>query len=106
MTSSPAERHVFLIRYYPAQSRSISLRKLVVIDYVARPETSLSKTDPQLKQAEKMLLTIPELESYSRRTGARLAFTIAEAHSGDFLIKLKSDRKRTTDQVISELQRG
>jgi multidrug efflux pump subunit AcrB len=75
-----------------------------VIDYVARPGTSLAETDRQLKQAEKILLTIPELESYSRRTGARLALAIAEPHTGDFLVKLKSDRKRTTDQVISELR--
>jgi len=75
-----------------------------VIDYVARPGTSLAETDRQLKQAEKILLTIPELESYSRRTGARLALAIAEPHTGDFLVKLKSDRKRSTDQVISELR--
>ena len=75
-----------------------------VIDYVARPGTSLSETDRQLKQAEEILLTIPELESYSRRTGARLALAIAEPHTGDFLVKLKSDRKRTTEEVISELR--
>jgi multidrug efflux pump subunit AcrB len=76
-----------------------------VIDYVARPGTSLSETDRQLKQAEKILLTIPELESYSRRTGARLALAIAEPHTGDFLVKLKPSRKRTTEEVISELRR-
>jgi CzcA family heavy metal efflux pump len=75
-----------------------------VIDYVARPGTSLSETDRQLKQAEKILLTIPELESYSRRTGARLALAIAEPHTGDFLVKLKSNRTRKTEEVISELR--
>jgi CzcA family heavy metal efflux pump len=75
-----------------------------VIDYVARPGTSLAETDRQLKQAEQILRTIPELESYSRRTGARLALAIAEPHTGDFLVKLKPDRKRTTDEVISELR--
>ncbi|HUV66399.1 MAG TPA: efflux RND transporter permease subunit [Sedimentisphaerales bacterium] len=75
-----------------------------VIDYVARPGTSLAETDRQLKQAEEILLTIPELESYSRRTGARLALAIAEPHTGDFLVKLKPDRKRKTEDVISELR--
>ena len=75
-----------------------------VIDYVARPGTSLSETDRQLKQAEEILLTIPELESYSRRTGARLALAIAEPHTGDFLVKLKSNRTRKTEEVISELR--
>lgn len=75
-----------------------------VIDYVARPGTSLAETDRQLKQAEVILRTIPELESYSRRTGARLALAIAEPHTGDFLVKLKSDRQRKTDEIISELR--
>jgi CzcA family heavy metal efflux pump len=76
-----------------------------VIDYVARPGTSLAETDRQLKQAEQILRAIPELESYSRRTGARLALAIAEPHTGDFLVKLKSNRQRTTEEVISELRR-
>jgi len=75
-----------------------------VIDYMARPGTSLAETDRQLKQAEEILLTIPELESYSRRTGARLALAIAEPHTGDFLVKLKPGRKRKTEEVISELR--
>jgi CzcA family heavy metal efflux pump len=75
-----------------------------VIDYMARPGTSLAETDRQLKQAEQILRTIPELESYSRRTGARLALAIAEPHTGDFLVKLKPDRKRKTDEVIAELR--
>jgi CzcA family heavy metal efflux pump len=75
-----------------------------VIDYVARPGTSLAETDRQLKQAEGILRTIPELESYSRRTGARLALAIAEPHTGDFLVKLKPDRRRKTEEVISELR--
>jgi len=76
-----------------------------VIDYFTPPGTSLAETNRELLQAEKILLTIPELESYSRRTGARLALSIAEPNTGDFLVKLKPGRKRTTDEVISELRR-
>jgi CzcA family heavy metal efflux pump len=75
-----------------------------VIDYMARPGTSLAETDRQLKQAEQILRTIPELESYSRRTGARLALAIAEPHTGDFLVKLKPNHKRKTAEVIAELR--
>jgi multidrug efflux pump subunit AcrB len=75
-----------------------------VIDYVARPGTSLAETNRQLKQAEEILRTIPELESYSRRIGARLALAIAEPHTGDFLVKLKPSRERKTEEVISELR--
>ncbi|MFZ2052855.1 MAG: efflux RND transporter permease subunit [Candidatus Aminicenantales bacterium] len=76
-----------------------------VIDYFTPPGTSLAETHRQLLQAEKILRTVPELASYSRRTGARLALSIAEPNTGDFLVKLKSNRKRNTAAVISELRR-
>jgi hypothetical protein len=37
-----------------------------------------------LRLAETILRAMPELESYSRRTGARLALGISQAHKGDF----------------------
>ncbi len=75
-----------------------------VIDYQGRPGTSLAQTDQMLKQAEAILRTVLEVESYSRRTGARLALAIAEPHTGDFLVKLRPDRKRSTEDVISDLR--
>jgi Cu/Ag efflux pump CusA len=44
------------------------------------------------------------VESYSRRTGARLALAIAEPNTGDFLIKLKTKRNRDENEVISDLR--
>lgn len=76
-----------------------------VIDYHAPWGTSLSETDRQLQQAETILRSLPELESYSRRTGARLALGISQAHKGDFLVKLKADRYRKTDEVVADLRR-
>ena len=75
-----------------------------VIDYQGRPGTSLAQTDQMLMQAEQILRTVPDVESYSRRTGARLALAIAEPHTGDFLVKLKPDRQRSTEHVISDLR--
>ena len=76
-----------------------------VLDYIAPWGTSLAETDRQLLQAEEILKATPEIESYSRRTGARLALAIAEPNTGDFLVKLKPQRKRATAEVISELRR-
>jgi len=76
-----------------------------VIDYFTPPGTSLAETNRQLLQAEAILRTVPDVESYSRRTGARLALAIAEPNTGDFLVKLKTDRARKTDEVIAELRR-
>jgi CzcA family heavy metal efflux pump len=76
-----------------------------VIDYFTPPGTSLAETNRQLLKSEEILRSMPELSSYSRRTGARLALAIAEPNTGDFLVKLRSDRKRSTAEVIAELRR-
>lgn len=75
-----------------------------VLDYRTPPGTSLEETDRILSKIEKLLRETPEVESYSRRTGARLALAIAEPNTGDFLIKLKSNRSRTVEDVTSELR--
>ena len=75
-----------------------------VLDYVMPAGTSLEETDRVLKHIEGMLHETPEVESYSRRTGAQLGLAIAEPNTGDFLIKLKKDRKRTLDAVTDDLR--
>jgi len=75
-----------------------------VIDYLTPPGTSLAETDRQLKYAEDIIRATPELESYSRRTGAQLGLFITEPNNGDFLLKLKPDRGRSTEEVLSDLR--
>jgi CzcA family heavy metal efflux pump len=75
-----------------------------VIDYQTPWGTSLDETDRVLRQAEDILRATPEVEGYSRRTGARLALAVAEPNTGDFLVKLRPDRERTTEEVKSELR--
>jgi CzcA family heavy metal efflux pump len=76
-----------------------------VIDYVTPWGTSLEETDRMMLEAEKILRATPEVEGYSRRTGARLALAIAEPNTGDFLVKLRPDRTRSTEEVKQELRR-
>ena len=75
-----------------------------VLDYIAPPGTSLSETDRMLKHVEEMLADTPEVESYSRRTGLQLGLSITEPNTGDFLVKLKEKRSRTTTDVTDELR--
>lgn len=75
-----------------------------VLDYFSRPGTSLAETDRMLRHVGEILRSTPEVESYSRRTGARLALAIAEPNTGDFLVKLRPDRQRSTNAVIDELR--
>jgi CzcA family heavy metal efflux pump len=75
-----------------------------VIDYVAPWGTSLAETHRQLQIAEKIITAHPDVESYSRRTGAALGFEVVEPNTGDFLIKLKPNRKMSTQEVIADLR--
>ena len=76
-----------------------------VLDYVTPPGTSLEETDRVLLHVEDILSDTPEVESYSRRTGARLALAIAEPNTGDFLVKLKSFPRRPLAEVTAEIRR-
>lgn len=75
-----------------------------VLDYFTPPGTSLAETDRILRHVEQMLKETPEVESYSRRTGLQLGLSITEPNTGDFLIKLRPDRKHSTAEVIDGLR--
>ncbi|RYU83327.1 efflux RND transporter permease subunit [Hymenobacter persicinus] len=76
----------------------------IVLDYNSPPGTSLEETDRMLRQAEKLIGQVPEVASYSRRTGTQMGFFITEPNRGDYLIRLKTDRQRTTDEVIDDIR--
>ena len=77
----------------------------IVLDYTSPPGTSLDETDAILKEVEKIIVKIPEFESYSRRTGAQMGLFITEPNSGDYLIQLKKNRTRTTEEVIDDIRK-
>lgn len=76
----------------------------IVLDYNSPPGSSLEETDRELREIEKILKTVPEVESYSRRTGTQMGFFITEPNRGDYLIQLKKNRNKTTDQVTNEIR--
>ncbi|HEU4718575.1 MAG TPA: efflux RND transporter permease subunit, partial [Bacteroidia bacterium] len=76
----------------------------IVLDYHSPPGTTLDETDRMLKEVEKILVQVPEVQDYSRRTGAEMGFFITEPNRGDYLIQLKKDRKRTTGEVIEDIR--
>jgi len=77
----------------------------IVLDYKAPPGTSLEETDRILREVEKIIVKIPEVATYSRRTGAQMGFFITEPNDGDYLIQLKDDRSRSTDEVIDDIRK-
>ncbi len=78
----------------------------IVLDYSSPPGTSLEETDRMLREVEKILAKQPEVAAYSRRTGTQMGFFITEPNTGDYLIQLKKDREKTTDEVSSDLRKA
>ena len=76
----------------------------IVMDYASPPGTTLEETDNMLVKIEQALIKIPEVETYSRRTGTQMGFFITEPNTGDYLIQLKKNRSRTTDEVINDIR--
>ena len=77
----------------------------IVLDYTSPPGTSLQETDRMLREVEKLFPSVPEIETYSRRTGTQMGFFITEPNYGDYLIQLRKDRKRSTEEVIDEIRK-
>jgi CzcA family heavy metal efflux pump len=77
----------------------------IVLDYNSPPGTSLEETDRILREVEKTIVATPEVQAYSRRTGTEMGFFITEPNRGDYLIQLKKDRTKTTDEVIEDLRK-
>lgn len=76
------------------------------IDYKTPPGTSLTETNRLLGQVETIIQHIPSIASYSRRTGATFggADPYSEVNEGDFIVKLKSNHKESTDQIIDKIR--
>ncbi|MFL5739347.1 MAG: efflux RND transporter permease subunit [Flavisolibacter sp.] len=77
----------------------------IVLDYKSPPGTSLDETDRMLQQVEKIITRVPEVDAYSRRTGTQMGFFITEPNTGDYLIQLKKDRDRSTEDVIADIRK-
>ena len=75
-----------------------------VLDYKTPPGTSLNETNRILLQIEHILMSVPEVESYSRRTGTQLGFFLTEVNDGDYLVKLKKKRARGIEEIIDDVR--
>jgi CzcA family heavy metal efflux pump len=77
----------------------------IVLDYTSPPGTSIDETDRELREVEKIITAVPEVQAYSRRTGTQMGFFITEPNTGDYLIQLKSKRDKTTEEVIEDIRK-
>ncbi|MGA3323851.1 MAG: efflux RND transporter permease subunit [Terriglobia bacterium] len=76
-----------------------------ILDYVMPPGSSLQETNRVVSHIEQICRAVPEVESTSRRTGMQLGLaTVTEANTGDVSVKLKDDRHRDIDEIMSEVR--
>jgi multidrug efflux pump subunit AcrB len=76
-----------------------------ILDYLTPPGSSLAESNRILLRIDKILRSTAEVETTSRRTGLQLGLAaVTEANSGDFTVKLKADRKRAIDDIISDIR--
>ncbi|MEO6787780.1 MAG: efflux RND transporter permease subunit, partial [Chthoniobacteraceae bacterium] len=75
-----------------------------ILDYRSDPGTALSETDRLLRQVEAIIRSIPDVETYSRRTGTGLGGGLTEANHGDFFVRLKSGKRRPVTVVMEDVR--
>src|SRR6266481_6055459 len=74
-----------------------------IVDYLTPAGSSLEETDRVVSHIERILHSIPEVESTSRRTGLQLGLAaVTEANRGDLTVKLKAKRDRSGEEVIAD----
>ncbi len=76
-----------------------------VLDYLMPAGSSLADTNRVLVSVEKILHSVPEVQSTSRRTGLQLGLaTVTEANTGDISVMLKSKRSRGVEEVMADVR--
>ena len=76
----------------------------IVVDFNSPPGTTLEETDRMLKEVDHIIQQQPEVATFSRRLGTQMGFFITEPNKGDYLIQLKKQRNKSTDEVSAELR--
>jgi CzcA family heavy metal efflux pump len=76
-----------------------------ILDYIMPAGSSLAETNLVLAHVERILQSVPEVENTSRRTGLQMGLAaVTEANTGDITVKLKAQRSRGIDAIMSEVR--
>lgn len=74
-----------------------------VLDYFTPAGTSLTETNRILEHVDQILRRLPEVSVTSRRTGLQMGLSpVTEANTGDFTVRLKTDRSRGIEEIIAD----
>ena len=77
-----------------------------VVDYITPAGTALEDTDRDVRKMEQVLAQVPEVASFSRRTGSELGPLATEQNRGDILVRLvpRRDRHRSAEEVVDDVR--
>ncbi len=76
-----------------------------IIDYVTPPGSSLAESNRMVLGILKIVHSIPEVATTSRRTGLQLGLAaVTEANVGDISVDLKNNRSRDVWQIMDEIR--
>lgn len=77
----------------------------IILDYWTPPGTSLTDSNAMLDEVDAIVQSLPDVATYSRRTGTQLGFFITEPNRGDYAIRLKPrGSRRPVQEVINDLR--
>jgi multidrug efflux pump subunit AcrB len=72
------------------------------VDYKGPPGASITEMNHLLEKAQDILKNIPEVDTYSRRTGFTTSGDLSETNTGDFYVRLKPRPRRGIEEVMDE----
>ncbi len=76
----------------------------IVHDYLAPPGSSIEGTKSMLKSVAEFIMSLPDVETYSLRTGRSLAHPRTHANDGDFVINLKKGHKHSSFEIMDMIR--
>ena len=76
----------------------------LILDFITPPGTSLTETDRMLREIERRIDETPEIVAWSLRAGNQLGFFITEPNQGDYVLRLRSGRRRSADAIADDLR--
>jgi multidrug efflux pump subunit AcrB len=75
------------------------------VDYVGPPGASITEMNQLLGRVEQILKDMPEVDTYSRRTGFTTSGDLSETNTGDFYVRLKPLPRRSVEDVIDDFHK-
>ncbi len=76
----------------------------IVHDYLAPPGSSIEGTKSMLKDIAQYIMSLPDVDTYSLRTGRSLAHPRTHANEGDFVINLKKGHTLSSFEIMDKIR--